>query len=87
MGTEGCDDFASFYASIPPPACACAFAPTSTAGKRCVLIDGPTFIARFLQHVLPPGWYREDATRVGQHFRKLNFRSVARGHDLDDGER
>ena len=27
-------------------------------GKRTVLIDGPTFIARFLQHVLPPGFKR-----------------------------
>ena len=27
-------------------------------GKRTVLIDGPTFIARFLLHVLPPGFKR-----------------------------
>jgi hypothetical protein len=27
-------------------------------GKRTVLIDGPTFIERFLQHVLPPGFKR-----------------------------
>ena len=27
-------------------------------GKRTVLIDGPTFIARFLQHVLPSGFKR-----------------------------
>ena len=27
-------------------------------GKRTVLIDGPAFIARFLQHVLPPGFKR-----------------------------
>ena len=27
-------------------------------GKRTVFIDGPTFIARFLQHVLPPGFKR-----------------------------
>jgi hypothetical protein len=27
-------------------------------GKRTVLIDGPTFVARFLQHVLPPGFKR-----------------------------
>ena len=27
-------------------------------GKRTVLIDGPTFIARFLQHVLPRGFKR-----------------------------
>ena len=27
-------------------------------GKRTVHIDGPTFIARFLQHVLPPGFKR-----------------------------
>ncbi len=27
-------------------------------GKRTVVIDGPTFIARFLQHVLPPGFKR-----------------------------
>ena len=27
-------------------------------GKRTVLIDGQTFIARFLQHVLPPGFKR-----------------------------
>ena len=27
-------------------------------GKRTVLIDGPTFIARLLQHVLPPGFNR-----------------------------
>ena len=30
--------------------------------------------------------YRDDATRVGQHSRKLIFRSVAWGHDLDDGD-
>lgn len=27
-------------------------------GKRTVFIDGPTFVARFLQHVLPPGFKR-----------------------------
>jgi len=27
-------------------------------GKRTVVIDGPTFISRFLQHVLPPGFKR-----------------------------
>jgi len=27
-------------------------------GKRTVVIDGPTFIGRFLQHVLPPGFKR-----------------------------
>ena len=27
-------------------------------GKRTVLIDGPTFVARFLQHVLPAGFKR-----------------------------
>ena len=27
-------------------------------GKRTVLIDGPSFVARFLQHVLPPGFKR-----------------------------
>ena len=27
-------------------------------GKRAVFIDGPTFIERFLQHVLPPGFKR-----------------------------
>jgi len=27
-------------------------------GKRTVLIDGPTFVARFLRHVLPPGFKR-----------------------------
>ena len=27
-------------------------------GKRTVLIDGQTFISRFLQHVLPPGFKR-----------------------------
>jgi hypothetical protein len=27
-------------------------------GKRTVVIDGPTFIERFLQHVLPPGFKR-----------------------------
>jgi len=27
-------------------------------GKRTVVIDGPSFIGRFLQHVLPPGFKR-----------------------------
>ena len=27
-------------------------------GKRTVAVNGPTFIARFLQHVLPPGFKR-----------------------------
>jgi hypothetical protein len=27
-------------------------------GKRTVFIDGPSFIGRFLQHVLPPGFKR-----------------------------
>ena len=27
-------------------------------GKRTILIDGQTFVARFLQHVLPPGFKR-----------------------------
>ncbi|MEY2932846.1 MAG: hypothetical protein RL033_3595 [Pseudomonadota bacterium] len=27
-------------------------------GKRTIVIDGPSFIARFLQHVLPPGFKR-----------------------------
>lgn len=30
----------------------------SHGGKRTVVIDGQTFIARFLQHVLPPGFKR-----------------------------
>lgn len=30
----------------------------STGGKRCVRIDGPSFIARFLTHVLPKGFKR-----------------------------
>ena len=29
-----------------------------SGGKRTVVIDGPTFIGRFLQHVLPPGFKR-----------------------------
>ena len=41
-----------------PRACACAFAATTMAAERTVAIDGPTFIARFLQHVLPPGFKR-----------------------------
>ena len=27
----------------------------SRGGKRTVLIDGPSFVQRLLQHVLPPG--------------------------------
>ena len=30
----------------------------NAGGKRNVTIDGPTFISRFLQHVLPPGFKR-----------------------------
>ena len=30
----------------------------ATGGKRTIALDGPLFIARFLQHVLPPGFKR-----------------------------
>jgi hypothetical protein len=35
-------------------------------GKRTVFIDGPTFIERFLQHVLPPGFQAHPPLRAAQ---------------------
>ena len=47
---------APLHASIATrqPGGNCAFEATTMAAERTVVIDGPTFIARFMQHVLPP---------------------------------